>query len=524
MELYGVAMAKINIKQISGAIQETTAVLRVFADGTLGDDNNDGMLYSSGTGGSFAVAAGVVTATLTGGAFTAADIGRLVTIDQATSRLNNISALITNVLAPDQITYANADGVTEAFAGYWFVSRPKKTRQAVFDIVPHLIRHNTCIHLSGTFSEVDFHITCTKCLEKVNTRLIVDGGGAITVVADNGGVPWAADISSVSTIGLTTAGWVVDAHRGYFVEVMSGPGAGQVRGIQTNTATTITVTRNFSIAPGAGAQFRIIRPKTTFSAGNTLFINVGNGLWYVQRLSITGATSSLSSSNSSTVQFSAIVHSGTSWAAYIISTCTNTSFTYNTQSPYLWIDHTLYKASCSQIGNSLYGVFANQTQALYCDPIVANKLYAKEVNGAGFYDRCNILSMTLYSCNADDEDLGSMDNACIVGGVGGGLRLVNSTLAIKEVTISNCTSHGIICDHSKLRLLGAIGGSGNGGAGVYAHSGSVVLMTHGNLPTLTGAVGNISNDGVTESVQWVTLESGVSFSDGSDLLLAKEIV
>lgn len=92
---------------------------------TLADEGlAKGAQTSTGTGDSFAVAAGVVTLTDAGAAFTSADIGRFITIAGATSPGNNGEFLIEDVTSGTTLKYTNASGVTEAYTGTWTINEP----------------------------------------------------------------------------------------------------------------------------------------------------------------------------------------------------------------------------------------------------------------------------------------------------------------------------------------------------------------------------------------------------------------
>lgn len=81
----------------------------------------------SGTGDSFAFALGVVTLTDAAALFTPAHVGLAITIVGATSPGNNGTFIIASYISPTQITYANAGGVTEAYAGAWSIAGPLGT-------------------------------------------------------------------------------------------------------------------------------------------------------------------------------------------------------------------------------------------------------------------------------------------------------------------------------------------------------------------------------------------------------------
>ena len=92
---------------------------------TLADENASlGSAVANGTGDSFAVAAGVVTLTDAGATFTAADVGRFITIAGSTSPANDGTFLIEEFVDANNIKYTNASGVTEAFTGTWNTTEP----------------------------------------------------------------------------------------------------------------------------------------------------------------------------------------------------------------------------------------------------------------------------------------------------------------------------------------------------------------------------------------------------------------
>src|SRR4029079_12579332 len=78
-------------------------------------------LVVTGTGDSFAFAAGIVTLTDAAGTFTAAMVGKQITIEGSTTPANDGTFLVASFVSPTVITFANAAGVTEAFPGTWTV-------------------------------------------------------------------------------------------------------------------------------------------------------------------------------------------------------------------------------------------------------------------------------------------------------------------------------------------------------------------------------------------------------------------
>ena len=104
-----------------------------------------------------------------------------------------------------------------------------------------------------------------------------------------------------------------------------------------------------------------------------------------------------------------------------------------------------------------------------------------------------------------------------------GLYMKNSYVSLSDtIDISNCSSHAIELDNSRIDFLGATTGSGNTGAGLYGHSGSKVLITDGSPPTLTGTVGEISSDGITEMAQWSDVDGGNEYRLANTLTVKEQ--
>jgi len=83
-----------------------------------------GLASATGTGDTIGGAAPSMTLTDAGGAFTAADIGKFITVVGATTGANNGTFLISDVTGGTVLEYQNASGVAEAFPGTYSIRRP----------------------------------------------------------------------------------------------------------------------------------------------------------------------------------------------------------------------------------------------------------------------------------------------------------------------------------------------------------------------------------------------------------------
>ena len=519
-------------------VKQTTAVLHVYADGTLGNNANSGLQTSAGTGGSFSVLAGVVTFTGTGATWTAADVGRLITINYATNPANNGTFQITLPVTPTTVTYANARGVTEAMpaGGKWAVSSPKLTLSAVEALVPFFASHNVCVHLSGTFTNPG-PIHFEKFSSKTNI-VLVDGGTATTIVADNAGSPWTADIATLGTIGLTTAGWTPNAYEGYLVEIVSGTGAGQTRMIQGNTATTLTVCREYPVIP-TGSLFRIVRPTTTINASSASSLrprNLGIGVMQVQNLYLSGTSASIQVNGSlGPINFSHV--------------CNNSASGYNlSQSPgFLTMTgtrinpHTFASESTNTFSMAGISQIAS-TGIVFCRAIpgtvifgqsVMRRVYMFKSSNFGFQQGSRVECLLLVGCMnntyAPPDTSSAAGYAKIeFGGYTGipGVIVASSTFGVGANVNIDYGTHGVeVFDNSSFYMAAVVTGVNNIGAGIYAHDSANVWFKPSLVPTLTGvAYGNISVDGATQATTWSAVAGGSSYTHTGELVRVKAYV
>lgn len=418
----------------------------------------------------------------------------------------------------------------------------KKTLSAVFSLLPSVIKHNTAIHLNGTFTiSSDTTSNLIIPLMASNINFIVDGGPIMVTVADNSGSPWSADINSTTSIGLSTAGWVADVYKGYIVEVLSGPASGQHRTIQSNTATTITPHRNFTVDPGAGATFRISRYATTINATEgkyqVIIVNyTGYGRLTFERMSFLGSGYLLAygpiSSNS---QFRVNHFLTTAYYSGNSIACTNcnyfgTSDGYYDSNTFSYINSAtgplIGTSSLSASGGIKITATANYNlnSLITSHSVIIANSFGYVSNGSRIYNlnyQCSLAAGPSVS-TYEISNTANYANTKLGGGTNG-ITMDNSYVRIASGDISNCSSHAISMAHSELIFQGAVTGTTNTGAGVYAHSGSVIHIKHGSPPTLTGTVGNLSIDGTTEATSWTTLDAGVPYVSAMEMTMAKEV-
>lgn len=89
--------------------------------------------------------------------------------------------------------------------------------------------------------------------------------GQATVTIDNQPTTASANGASTGTLTNGAAGYGVNAYQNKLVYVFSGTGAGQVRGIQSNTATVLTVSDPWDVLPDATSKWRVLTANTNAS-------------------------------------------------------------------------------------------------------------------------------------------------------------------------------------------------------------------------------------------------------------------
>jgi hypothetical protein len=416
------------------------------------------------------------------------------------------------------------DGLTEG--------KPKKTLQAVFALVPDIVKHNTSVHLRGSFSEPgSFNIN--NILNR-GSWLVIDGGSDFTVVDDNGGSNYTATSSGTTSLTTTGAGWSVDEHQGYLVEIMSGPEEGTFRMVQGCTADTLTPVADFAGDPGVGAEYRIVRYATTITASSTTSVmgvcTGGSANTLIQRLTMAGTKTSIFPNRTE---------------GCVVQACTITSSYANhlraSDTGYFTVGHGYTDPDTyAYNGTNPTGVGLQHTGSL--------KSYnSRFVRLAGLVSRGGVeLSATGFAGFQGGSRSTYLDcrNSWLVGaasialaqstsgyattklshGAGNGVTITgcSGVMLINDANISSCSAHGIEIVGSVVKLT-STAGTGNTGAGVYAHSNSTVHITDGSPPTLTGAVAEFSFDGTTPGGTWAGVDAGTPATDATEFSAVKEV-
>lgn len=429
--------------------------------------------------------------------------------------------------------YANGSSGDDTNDGLT-VSTPKATLDAVLALVPDVQQYNVAVHLAGTFNNQAPNVTFSRR----SGYIVIDGGSDVTVVDDNSSSNYTTTDpeTSTSSIGDSVSGsWTTDQHIGFWIEVLTGAAAGDIRLCYSNTSNTLVPTKNFSADPHPGT-FRVVRPSTTFSGSTHI------------RLRLNGAT--LAFQNIYIQDTGRPVYSdGSNGGIYIANVIDNASGGTN---PGMWdsavfnVGQYYWNPSTFGISTANMGLSAlSTTRTFWIKDIglvhLSNCVIRSTIECLGSrisqFDTGNrfkklVLQNSQGTYGADNDDF------CNNGGtanqrslkidasadVGLLLRGVPFISMGANCDFSNNTSHGIQLENSTLRIRGAITGSGNGGAGIYAHTGSSILLKDGVTPTLTGTVGNIASSSATaEDITWSEVAAGTSLHIAEENTLVKEV-
>jgi hypothetical protein len=412
---------------------------------------------------------------------------------------------------------------------------PKATLTASYGLVPYYLKDNTCIHLSGTYT--DFGTCGFSRVIAPGKICVIDGGEErITIVADQ-----ASNIHTINQVGVVAAGWTIDAYKGLVVQLTTGVCAGEERTIQGNSTSTLSASLNFSQDPGV-PNFKIVRPATTLAASSvdSLFsiANGGNaGILVVQNLYLAG----------SKCQFKIDQSIGTSIITSVVCASTFSSdaamLTYNSNDV-RFIDSSVYNTSSFSLvstangngaGVSLLGA-PGAAQYFYVDKALYIEIGGSFFVGTYIYKVQNAIIRNGFRTNTMDmqQVLGSNINKnpsanypslIIDKSPGDGLILNVNTFCLMgdNIVIENNTLNGINVQYGAIANItgGAtkLAGLGNGGWGAKTGILGNILVAVGATPTLTGTSGEASS--FASGNTWASINGGTILLDANSKSLVR---
>lgn len=396
---------------------------------------------------------------------------------------------------------------------------PKATFSGAFDMIPFICKHNVAVHIAGKVDLTGDSIY-TRLIDG-NVKLVICGGEDTTTVAG----PFTATGNSGTTITCATMGAAVDEYAGYWIKILTGANTGEIRQIIKNTATVVTPNKHFSTAPG-NVDFEIVRPTTEISSssGSKIIVNAagavavppgltsleGGGI-HVQRLYFSG-DSGLATNGSDVTYFSQCILSSSANVALWAQSCKEfrsegfrvdssdfTNVSADTEyagcslvdkNSYYYIQNcqraTIYNVTTRNIvirntnidylsrGFRCWGAVSSGVVMESCKSIVGHGILIQDGYSSFFADTAGGYGMAIY-----DSDI-HIDNS--------------STVAWSDFS-SNAFS-GVLLSNTALTITGtaagSLSGTSNGGKGLTGIDGARVILRLSNVPTLTGASGDIT--------------------------------
>jgi len=350
-----------------------------------------------------------------------------------------------------------------------------------------------------------------------------DAVGADLITAAN-----ATKATAIAGTSLTVAaaGWTVNAFRGYWCEFISGPLAGETYLIRGNSADTIWFNGEWTLDPGTGSNFRIVRPETVIDGSfGASFFNFGvqaKGLvmTWLQNFRTTNGVVLYSQCETvgSSINYSHIIMENQPFGIF--------PFAHWPQDAYLEISSALRDPTTTDcdlvVSPSRCGLSQNVA------PVATNFINMAMLS---IFDSV-LPVLALNQCQGlwiQDSSFGSVDARysrigrpthagfarCFVGdpnvpSVYPGIVLENGYAWVTGGIFVNC-SHAIELKKSGHAVI--FGGMGdNTLTGVYCHAGSSIDQyrdygVNGNCE-ITGNAGSVelSADGVTEVSKWANLD------------------
>lgn len=385
----------------------------------------------------------------------------------------------------------------------WSELTPKKTIEAARDLLPPVLEHSCTMNLRGTFV-LDNPATFTKIQKSLLSAILVVDGGPDTEVL---GGPYTSTAASTSSIADSSQSWTANEHAGSLVEILSGPAAGETRGIFSNDGSTLVPTTAWSTSPGTAASFQISQPATRLTAASTYSfvmsctpLNTYQNYPSLQRMTLLGKVGLFHSGGA--LVLSHIVSRSTYPTPYRLESPGNCFLSSFITDPVTHGFSFVTRCPISSIGS---GTIRKE------DGILTNAGFI--VNGGSIlYDNCFVSKAGGVSHvigNVTIQNSIVQEALQVLNATGVGLKSTNSIVNVTTLQVDNCSSHAIEIDGGRLvHSAGASTGSGNTGAGLYAHSQGVIHTKAGSVPTVTGTIGDVSIDGTTQKSLWSTIESG----------------
>jgi hypothetical protein len=416
---------------------------------------------------------------------------------------------------------------------------PMKTYAALFDRHGHIIDNNVRLNVqnfSGGDDIIDVFVD-------EGHYLLINGGTGSGY--GNFGSSYSVSVSDKSYIIVSPdPGWTTDQFAGVWCRISSGGKAGERRMVQYNTSDTVFFAKYFA-TNGGMIGFHHVIPNV--SIGEKLSIrNRGPGELRLQNFNIntTGQLEILRGDG--IVTLSGITRVNGTVDAWLItekgalleiqedirSDADPDAFETD------WYGGVGSTESTSEIRLDLSPTAKLQFQGLVT--VGSLEVWGGEASEFIFGGRAGAgMFLSQNKRGKDSLDSGGSINETIasIGHIdvgiqkyadfsisGLGLRLRHAVANMRRVDISDCSVSAIQLLNSQLMMHEEIIGTGSTGFGVYLRGGSTLLVGDTvTPPTLTGTVGDITFDDITEHADWTEIIAGDHVADAAKLNAVYEV-
>lgn len=524
------ATAKKDIYAAVALVPETIQhMTRINVRGT----HDLGATLSSGTGDSLTVGSNnnYVTLVDSGASFTSLDVGRTIRLSGCSNSANNGSFSIVEVVNSTTLIYqhttSNSAPVNETSSFSWVITLSNLRFITTLDVAnvyrkPYKTENYPYYIVDGGIDEI---------------HVLAGAGGSIH---DTGANDYSstAGLSSTVKIGSTGAGWTVNEFAGYILQITeAGTYNDYRRMILKNTADTLFLAGTLQFDPGDGTDFRIVRPKTIIKNSDTsnvkyvTFYSLHQGsIAFPQWITFDGNMSFYMSSGNYPAYISACVFNNKRLSDNISVHLYKTNlwsvtgltalnpYRYNNQKYALGFSHRngwMTAEWCPYL--NLKEVFTTGLSVI--GSTIQSLLRLGSLGPIQLHECTLVTHWDGYSVWASSGDISYISNPSGVGIKFRNCKGVRMDGA--EITVENCASHGIELDNCEATIH-KVAGTGNTGAGVYAHNNALIVAgTGSNKPTITGTVGDISSDGVAQTMTWNEIDTGVDYTDPGNLTIRR---
>ncbi len=437
-----------------------------------------------------------------------------------------------DVTTADISYYADGTDGDDGYDGLT-ANTPKKTLQAVFDLIPYHVQNLVDINLVGIFAD-DYGVL-DKVIED-GYYIAIDGGDAVTSVTG----PYTSN--AVDATYIETATSVTDRiYTAYWVKITSGTNNGYIRNIRFNFGDIFYFLKKDMDDLQIGDTFDIVKPTTKLTSASSIKLSCsGPGSVVAQRIHFDDGTKIWSEAADATLILTHLTaDDSASGPAYSFENCRKVEFSSSLYSNGSF-SNAINSAGVGAVGEpiNIMTVLTNVNDVSMFSahlPIVEfNSCGIGLISGGSVFQR-RITITNSKSIGGNISEPHSFENTSgytftilnvyYDASAPVGVQVINSSMGIKYLMVNSSSTHAVELVNSLLMIIteGSLVGSANTGAGVYAHSGSTMLIEVDNSTlTLTGSVGNFSTDGTTQKSTWAAIQGGTPAVDTDEMTIAEE--